>query len=58
MILPDVNVLIYAFRQDSPDHEKCPQHLEIPDLLEQVAAQFEGEGLRDREAMVRRFFLG
>jgi predicted aldo/keto reductase-like oxidoreductase len=37
---------------------KCPQHLEIPDLLEQVAAQFEAEGLREREAMVRRFFLG
>jgi hypothetical protein len=38
--------------------EKCPQHLEIPDLLEQVAAQFEGEGLKEREAMVRRFFAG
>jgi hypothetical protein len=38
--------------------EKCPQHLEIPDLLEQVAAQFEGEGLKEREAMVRRLFLG
>ena len=36
--------------------ERCPQHLEIPDLLEQVASQFEAEGLRDREAMVRRFF--
>ena len=23
MILPDVNVLIYAFREDSPEHEKC-----------------------------------
>ncbi|MBT9583117.1 type II toxin-antitoxin system VapC family toxin [bacterium] len=22
MILPDVNVLVYAFREDSPDHEK------------------------------------
>ena len=38
--------------------EKCPQGLAIPDLLEQVAAQFEGEGLKDREAMVRRLFLG
>jgi hypothetical protein len=36
--------------------EKCPQGLAIPDLLEQVAAQFEGEGLREREAMVRRLF--
>jgi predicted aldo/keto reductase-like oxidoreductase len=36
--------------------EKCPQGLEIPDLLEQVAAQFEGEGLREREAMVRSLF--
>jgi predicted aldo/keto reductase-like oxidoreductase len=36
--------------------DKCPQHLEIPDLLEQVVIQFEGEGLRDREAMVRRLF--
>jgi uncharacterized protein len=36
--------------------EKCPQHLEIPDLLEQVAAEFEGEGLREREAMVRSLF--
>jgi predicted aldo/keto reductase-like oxidoreductase len=38
--------------------EKCPQGLAIPDLLEQVAAQFEGEGLKEREAMVRRLFLG
>jgi len=36
--------------------EKCPQSLQIPDLLEQVAAQFEDAGLRDREAMVRRLF--
>jgi predicted aldo/keto reductase-like oxidoreductase len=38
--------------------EKGPQHLEIPDLLEQVAAQFEAEGLKERETMVRRFFAG
>jgi predicted aldo/keto reductase-like oxidoreductase len=38
--------------------DKCPQGLAIPDLLEQVAAQFEGEGLRDREAMARQFFHG
>jgi len=36
--------------------EKCPQDLEIPDLLAQVAAQFEGEGLAGREAMARRLF--
>jgi predicted aldo/keto reductase-like oxidoreductase len=38
--------------------EKCPQGLKIPDLLEQVAAQFEGEGLTEREAMARRMFHG
>ena len=36
--------------------EKCPQGLQIPDLLEQVAREFEGEGLKEREAMARRFF--
>ncbi|MGA2115229.1 MAG: aldo/keto reductase [Bryobacteraceae bacterium] len=36
--------------------EKCPQELQVPDLLEQVANQFEGEGLREREAIARRFF--
>jgi hypothetical protein len=35
---------------------KCPQGLEIPDLLEKVAAELEGEGLREKEAMVRGFF--
>ena len=35
---------------------KCPQSLAIPDLLEQVVREFEGEGLREREAMVRRLF--
>jgi hypothetical protein len=38
--------------------EKCPQGLKIPDLLEQVAAQFEDEGLAGREAMARRIFHG
>ena len=28
MILPDVNVLLYAFRQDSPDHGQYHQWLE------------------------------
>jgi len=36
--------------------EKCPQGIEIPDLLEQVAREFDGDGLREREAMVRRLF--
>jgi predicted aldo/keto reductase-like oxidoreductase len=36
--------------------EKCPQGLEIPDLLEQVAWEFEGDGLSEREAAVRRLF--
>jgi len=38
--------------------EKCPQGLAIPDLLEQVVAEFEGAGLREREATVRRLFHG
>ena len=36
--------------------DKCPQGLQIPDLLEQVSAQFEGAGLREREAMARHLF--
>jgi len=28
MILPDVNVLIYAFRKDVPEHESCRKWLE------------------------------
>lgn len=36
--------------------QKCPQGLEVPDLLEQVAAEFEDEGLHRREAMVRQLF--
>ncbi len=35
---------------------KCPQGLQIPDLLEGVVAQFEGPGLAEREATVRRMF--
>ena len=38
--------------------DKCPQHLEIPTLLEQVAAEFESEGLAEREAVVRKFLGG
>ena len=36
--------------------EKCPQSLQIPDLLEQVVAEFEGESLKDIEAIARRLF--
>ena len=36
--------------------DKCPQSLPIPDLLEQVVSQFEGDGLKDVEAMVRGMF--
>jgi hypothetical protein len=36
--------------------EKCPQNLQIPDLLEQVASEFEGDSLKDIEAMTRRLF--
>ena len=35
---------------------KCPQGLEIPDLLKQVVAQFETGGVAEREAMVRQLF--
>ncbi|HVX66494.1 MAG TPA: aldo/keto reductase [Bryobacteraceae bacterium] len=35
--------------------QKCPQGLEIPDLLEQVVQEFEGAGLKEREAMARQF---
>ena len=36
--------------------EKCPQSLPIPDLLEQVAKEFEGDSLKDIEAAARRMF--
>jgi predicted aldo/keto reductase-like oxidoreductase len=36
--------------------EKCPQSLQIPDLLDQVAREFEGETLKESEAMARRVF--
>jgi len=36
--------------------EKCPQSLPIPDLLERVVSQFEGDGLQNVEAMVRGMF--
>ena len=36
--------------------EKCPQELDIPNLLDQVVSEFEGAGLREREAIVRNLF--
>ena len=36
--------------------QKCPQGLDVPTLLEQVVSQFEGEGLKEREAMARSLF--
>jgi uncharacterized protein len=36
--------------------EKCPQHLEIPHLLESVATELEGPDLEAREAMVKQIF--
>ncbi len=36
--------------------DKCPQSLQIPDLLDQVAREFEGERLKDIEATARRLF--
>lgn len=34
--------------------EKCPQHIEIPDHLEDVAQELEGPDLQEREAMVKK----
>jgi predicted aldo/keto reductase-like oxidoreductase len=36
--------------------EKCPQHIEIPTMLAQVAAELEGPGLEERVAMARKVF--
>jgi uncharacterized protein len=36
--------------------EKCPQHIEIPDVLAEVAAELEGPDLPDRVASVRKMF--
>lgn len=38
--------------------EKCPQGLQIPELLEEVAREFEAGDLGEREAKVRAFFGG
>lgn len=36
--------------------DKCPQDIQIPDVLEEVAAQFEGPGLKKIEAIVSQLF--
>jgi predicted aldo/keto reductase-like oxidoreductase len=36
--------------------EKCPQQIQIPDVLEQVVAELEGPDLMDRVANARRIF--
>lgn len=36
--------------------EKCPQHLDIPSLLESVAKELEGPDLETREVAVRQMF--
>jgi len=36
--------------------QKCPQALDVPSLLEQVVLQFEGDGLKEREAVARSLF--
>ncbi len=36
--------------------EKCPQHIEIPDVLAEVAAELEGPDLPERAAAVRTIF--
>jgi len=37
--------------------EKCPQHLEIPELLESVVEELEGPDLEDRVAMTKQIFM-
>jgi uncharacterized protein len=36
--------------------DKCPQHIQIPEVLAQVAAELEGADLKDRVAFARRLF--
>jgi len=38
--------------------EKCPQHLEIPSLLECAARELEGADLKDRETVVKQLLGG
>jgi len=36
--------------------EKCPQHIDIPTVLESVVAELEGPGFEERVAMARQLF--
>lgn len=36
--------------------DKCPQHIQIPDMLEEVVAEMEGDGFRDRVALAAKLF--
>lgn len=36
--------------------DKCPQHIEIPDMLEQVAAELEDSKMQERMAAARKIF--
>ncbi|KAF1074807.1 aldo/keto reductase [Methanogenium sp. MK-MG] len=36
--------------------EKCPQHIDIPDLLETVVREMEGEGFEERKKAAREMF--
>jgi predicted aldo/keto reductase-like oxidoreductase len=36
--------------------EKCPQHLDIPTVLESVVEELEGSALEERIAMVKQLF--
>jgi len=38
--------------------EKCPQHLEIPSLLESAARELEGPDLKDRETIIKKALGG
>jgi len=37
--------------------EKCPQHIQIPDMLERVVAEMEGDDMQERAAAARQMFL-
>ena len=36
--------------------EKCPQHIEIPKVLESVVQELEGPGFGERVAMAKQMF--
>jgi predicted aldo/keto reductase-like oxidoreductase len=36
--------------------EKCPQHIDIPTVIESVVEELEGPGFEERVTMVRQMF--